>query len=149
MAGWLPAIGDVLQLDVARLAQQHADEVRHRTGRRRAVVGLVGVGLASGQELRDALHAVGHRGADAETEVEGAGERGGRHVGAGVISGPRMASAAAAPDRRTKPRRLWCMVFPPWIQLSARTVAERAGRAKRRSRCTRRGPPLWSAAPDP
>ena len=83
--GLRAAIGDVLQLDAARLAQQHADEVRHRAGRRRAVVGLVRVGLAPGQELREGLHAVGHGGADAEAEIEGAGQRHRGHVGEGVV----------------------------------------------------------------
>ena len=79
------AIGDVLQLDAARLAQQHADEMRHRACRRRAVVGLVGIGLAPGEELRNVFTLSGTAGPDAEAEIEGAGQRHGGDVGEGVV----------------------------------------------------------------
>ena len=75
----------MLQLDAARLPQQNADEVRHGAGSGRAIVRLVRVGFAPGQELGDVLHAVGHGGANAEAEVEDAGQRHRRHVGEGVV----------------------------------------------------------------
>ena len=75
----------MLQLDAARLAEQHADEVRHRARCRRAEVGLVGLALHQARNSGMFLHAVRHGRADAEAEIEGAGQRHGGDVDEGVV----------------------------------------------------------------
>ena len=57
------------------LGCQRGDHVRHGSGRGRAVVGLVGIGLGPGQEALEVRHGRRHGGPDTESVVEVAGQR--------------------------------------------------------------------------
>ena len=78
--GRAAAIGHVAQLRAARVADEHADEVGHRTRAGTAVRRLVGIGLGPGKEVLQRLHALGHGGPDRHHVLRVHGERDRGHV---------------------------------------------------------------------